>query len=551
MGRQIELDGRLVDAESLLRSLDRADCEESLYTFLQYAWRYIDASPFTPGWPLEAVCAHLEAVADGEIKRLIINIPPRCAKSSITSVCFPAWVWAQPLITPTSGPGVPFLTGSYAEKLALRDSVKSRRLIESPWYQSMWSDRFQLTSDQNTKSRYENDKNGTRLITAVDAGVTGEGGNIIIIDDPNSAQKAFSEAAIQTTIEWWDQAMPTRLNDPKTGAFIIIQQRLSEEDLTGYILEKTADDWTHLVLPMRYEPERSFHTSIGWKDPRTEAGELLWDERFGEREVAMLEGQLGPWGAAGQLQQRPEPKGGGIIKRDWWQLWDNSVKNEAGDIVRPAVYPAMDFIVASLDTAYTTKTENDPSAMTVFGVFEGNMKAQNSKSGVGGGIIRTYSQQPPRAMMMFAWQERLELHELVIKVVETCRVMRVDKLLIENKAAGHSVAQELRRLFSHERFAVQLVDPKGSDKLARLYSIQHIFAEAMVYAPDKQWAEMVMAQVGTFPRGKHDDLVDTVSMCLRHLRDLGLLTRAPEMQADIEQSLRHTGRLPPPLYGAP
>jgi predicted phage terminase large subunit-like protein len=130
-------------------------------------------------------------------------------------------------------------------------------------------------------------------------------------------------------------------------------------------------------------------------------------------------------------------------------------------------------------------------------------------------------------MLMHAWQDRLELHDLVEKIARTAKSLKIDKLIIENKAAGISVAQEIRRLYQNENFAVQLSDPKSQDKLSRLYSVQHLFAEGIIHAPDRTWAEMVITQVGQFPRGKHDDLVDTVSMALRHLREVGLLTRAP------------------------
>ena len=176
-----------------------------------------------------------------------------------------------------------------------------------------------------------------------------------------------------------------------------------------------------------------------------------------------------------------------------------------------------------------------------------DVKAQAQKA-EGGEIVRSYNdKQTPKVMLMFAWQERLELHELILKVADSCKMMKVDKLLIENKAAGHSVAQEIRRLYSHENFYVQLYDPKGQDKLARLYSVQHLFAEGMIFAPDKAWAETVISQVGTFPKGKHDDLVDTVSMSLRHLRDLGMLTRGPEAIAEVQESMQYVKPLPP-LY---
>jgi predicted phage terminase large subunit-like protein len=149
---------------------------------------------------------------------------------------------------------------------------------------------------------------------------------------------------------------------------------------------------------------------------------------------------------------------------------------------------------------------------------------------------------------MNGWAERLELHDLVQKVAESCKAMKVDKLLIENKAAGISVAQELRRLFASEDWAVQLYDPKSQDKLSRLYSVQHLFSEGMVYAPDKTWAEQVITQCSSFPKGKHDDLVDTVSMSLRHLRESGMLARGPEITAETQRSMMHQGAPPPPLY---
>ena len=587
--RLIDIGGQTIDIDEQLRDIERANCEESLYEFMVAAWKYVDPNPFVHGWPLEAVAEHLQAVCDGDIRRLIINIPPRCSKSSMTSVAFPAWVWAQRHDSPTSGPGVQFLTASFAQQLSLRDSVKTRRLLDSPWYQSLWGERFALTSDQNTKGRFDNNKGGTRLSTSVGGALTGEGANIIITDDPNAANEAFSEATIQSTIDWWDGTMSTRLNNPKTGAFIVIQQRLAEDDLTGHILSKDVGDWTHLCLPMKYEWTRHSVSITGWNDPRgcdddgeplvlvdangrriprdsaakdeltnKREGTLLWPERFGPKEIDLLERQLGPFAAAGQLQQRPEPAGGGVIKTDWWQPWELES------------YPPFDYIIASLDTAYTTKTENDFSAMTVWGVFSATMseassnfvgrsgkresqrdreamfdeamRVKNMTAGMGG------SDSTPRVMLMYAWQARLELHELVSKVEQTARRMKVDKLIIENKAAGHSVAQEIRRLYNNADFAVQLVDPKAQDKLARLYSVQHLFAEGMVHAPDQSWAQEVITQTSQFPKGKHDDLVDTVSMALRHMRELGMLTRQQERVTEMENMKRYTGKQPTPLY---
>ena len=532
--------GLIIDAEAQLEHLDQLDYEDSLYKFLRAGWKHIDPAPWKDGWAVEAVAEHLQAVVDGDIRRLIVNIPPRMAKSSLCSVALPAWTWAQRHNTLTSGPGVRFLHASYAYPLSIRDSRTCRQLIQSPWYQSFWGKRFKLRADQNAKVRFGNDKGGERLITSVGPGGTGEGGSIIVVDDPNAAGEVTSEATVETTIDWWDGTMSTRHNDPNTGAFIVVQQRLGEDDLTGHILSKDVGEWTHLCLPMHYDPERSYYTPIGWKDPRTEPGELLWPERFDDDAVSALERSLGPFRAAGQLEQRPEPAGGGVIKREWWQLWEADA------------FPPMDYIMASLDTAYTTKTMNDASALTVWGVFMPPEKAAASRMiGPDGRPIyfdRAYIEGSPKVMLMAAWNKRLELHELVHEVAATCKRTKCDKILIEAKAAGISVGQELRRLYSGENFSVQLFDPKSQDKLSRLYSVQHIFAEGMIYAPDRKWADEVITQVGQFPAGKFDDLVDTVSQALRHLRDLGLLVRQQEKLEEIEAMKQYQGKMPASLY---
>lgn len=520
-----------------LLDLDRADFEDSLYLFYKGAWAYIDPAPWVDSWAIDAIAEHLQAVIDGQIRKLLINISPRSSKSGLVSVALLPWTWAQREATPTSGPRVPFLYASYANQLSLRDSVKCRRLIESKFYQERWGDRFQLVSDQNTKSRFTNSAGGERLITSVDGATTGEGAQIIVGDDLNAANEAFSEATVKATTDWFDTVISTRLNDPKTGAYIMIQQRLAEDDISGHILERNRGEWCHLMIPMRYEPERSFITTIGWKDPRTVPGQLMWPERFGEAEVKALETSLGPMIANGQLQQRPEPAGGGVIRREYWQLWERET------------FPPFDFVLASLDTAYTEKTANDYSAITIWGVFS-EMTAQANRVMDKDGrpmYDRVYSAAAPKVMLANAWRDRLELHKLVEKVAKSCTSLKVDLLLIENKAAGISVAQEIRRLYSNEKFGVQLFDPKSQDKLSRLYSVQHLFAEGIVYAPDRSWADMVISEVAQFPFGKWDDLTDTVSQAIKHLRDNGLISRAPERAAEIEELKRYKGR-DEPLY---
>ncbi len=518
---------------------ERLFYEDNLAEFFRAAWPYIDPAPWKDGWAIDAICEHLQAVIDGDIRFLMINQPPRTSKSSLVSVTLPAFCWAQRYRGPTSGPQTPFLYASYATRLSLRDSVKCRRLIQSAWYQRLWGERFQLVGDQNAKERYSNTERGERLITSISSGVTGEGGQIIVVDDANAANEADSEATIEATNDWWDQTMSTRLNDPETGAYIVVQQRLAENDLTGHILETSGDDWVHLMLPMRYEADRSFSTLIGWKDPRQEEGELLWPARFSETSVKALERRLGPYGAAGQLQQRPEPKGGGIIKREWWQPWPGSK------------YPPFDFILGSLDTAYTEDKENDPSAMSIWGVFNTDFGAiatrwidADGRPQYEGRSVVEYS---PKVMLIYAWRERLEFHALVTEVARVCKLFNVDRLVIENKAAGISTSQELVRLLGGGAFGIELSDPGRLDKQSRLYSVQHLFSEGLVYAPELAWSEMLITEVSQFPKGRYRDLTDTTSQALKRLRDMGLLTRNQERSEDIERSRRLTPT-PKPLY---
>lgn len=566
--------GLLLDPVGQRLDFERYDLEQDFHSFTRASWAVIDPAPFRDGWPLEAVCEHLTAVVDGDIKRLIINIPPRSGKSTLCSVCFPAWVWAQPNNSPTSGPGVQFVFSSYAEKLALRFSLRNRRLITSRWYQERWGDRFKLLADENTSHRFTNDKAGERLVTSISGTATGFGGNIFVVDDANAANEAFSEAAIREVIDWWDQTASTRLNDLDSGAFVIIQQRLAENDLTGHVLEQNIGDWQLLCLPMHYDPDRVVVTSIGWKDPRQIEGELLWPERFPEKAVKALEQTLGPFAAAGQLEQSPKPKGGGVIKYAWWNAWEREA------------YPPMDFIIASLDTAYTEKTENDYSAMTVWGVFTYDTVAVPGRIiGADGRPMylgeRNYAEESPRVMLMHAWQRRLPLHELVVTVADSCRKMKVDLLLIENKASGISVGQEMQRIYGHEAWGVEMNDPKSIDKLSRLHSVVPLFApelterkdaqgrvlrdqdgnpvlvptrDGIVYAPSdpgmptfRIWAEECIRQVESFPHGAHDDYVDTVSQALRTLRDRGLLTLPAERMADLNLAAQRY-REPAPLY---
>jgi len=240
----------------------------SLIDFVEAAWPTIDASEYQPSWAVDALCEHLRAVTDGNIARLLINFPPRCGKTLVTSVCWPAWTWARKETSYRSGANVRFLCGSYGHTLSLTNSNLTRRLILSPWYQSRWGNRFTLCSDQNSKNQFDNTAGGSRIATSVGGTLLGIGGDVIVIDDPHNVADVESEAERQTALTWWSEISTTRLNDPKQAAIVVIMQRLHEEDVSGKILASESDDWTHLMIPMEYDWRRHCSTVLGWNDPR-------------------------------------------------------------------------------------------------------------------------------------------------------------------------------------------------------------------------------------------------------------------------------------------
>lgn len=284
--------------------------ETKLRTFVRAAWPILEPGrTFVGGWAFDAVCEHLEAVSRGDIKNLIINIPPRHAKTIITSVCFPVWKWIH-------APQKRFLTAGYGLDIAARDSQKSIFLIQSQWFQERWGDRFQLISD--AKVRCINDKMGFRQCTSPTGGIgTGEGGDFVLIDDPLKAQEAQSEITRDAVLQWWDSTMMNRANDYMNIGRVIIMQRLHENDLTGHLLRKETK-WEHLMLPAEFEVKRRCVTSIGWKDPRTEEGELLWPERMGPDQIKeQKDSQRDMY--AGQYQQRPAAAEGAIFKHKYFE----------------------------------------------------------------------------------------------------------------------------------------------------------------------------------------------------------------------------------------
>src|ERR1700689_5300655 len=236
---------QLLKRPSLKDEIDRELASRGLRDFVRLAWPIIEPStPFVPGWHIDGIVDHLEAVTRGDIRNLLINVPPRHMKSLLVSVLWPAWEWIQ-------WPERRWLYSSYAATLSIRDSVKCRTLIESPWYQARWADRYALASDQNTKTRFDNNRSGYRIATSVGGSATGEGGDRIVCDDPHNVQDAESDSVRKATLVWFDVVMSTRVNDPRTAAKVVVMQRCHQQDLSGHLLAQGG--WEHLCLPAEYE----------------------------------------------------------------------------------------------------------------------------------------------------------------------------------------------------------------------------------------------------------------------------------------------------------
>jgi predicted phage terminase large subunit-like protein len=297
--------------------VEQALAELKLRHYIEQAWSIVVPSrPLLFSWHMDAICEHLEAVTMGQIGYLLINVPPRHTKSLSVDVFWPTWEWG-----PRGMPHLQYLCSSYAQGLSTRDALRSRRLMQSDWYQQRWGDIFYFTSDQNQKIRYDNNWGGYRIATSVGGLGTGEGGDRIIADDPHNVVKVESETERSNARTWWDESMANRINDEDTGAYIMIMQRSHSLDLAGHIQKKAQDgeiDLVQLVLPARYEAHRkawlSTRTPLDFEDPRTVDGEPLDQLRYPEPKLRKLEQRMTEYSRAGQLQQRPAPRGGGMFK---------------------------------------------------------------------------------------------------------------------------------------------------------------------------------------------------------------------------------------------
>lgn len=504
----VEMERRRFEIRERQLALVEADLlSRSFADFVRAAWHVIEPGrELSWNWHIDYICTHLEAVSDGRILRLVINIPPRCMKSLLVSVLWPAWVW-------TRKPEHQFLSFSHNDKLSTRDAAKSRRLMASKWYQDRWGDKFKFTTDANTKSNYENNQSGHRKAYGMHGGYMGEGGDTLVIDDAHDNAGAQSDAERTTTISDFDDGISTRLNSQRDGAIVIIMQRLHERDLAGHVMAADDDEWALLCLPMEYDGER-YVSPLGLDDPRQEPGELLWPERIGVKELDRLKRRLTPYGQSGQLQQRPTPPGGAILKDYWWKLWPKDRQ-----------LPWCEYVIQVYDTAFEAKEESDYSARTTWGIFRYDEASR--KTGFG-----AY-----QAIMLERWKDRVQFPELKAEAVRSNKEHEPDRILIEGKATGKPLVQELRRvnLPAMEWASVRGAGKREVDKVARAHMASVMLHNGVIWAPEgKRWAEEVIEECAAFPKGAHDDIVDTVTMLLIWLRRHGYaeLSDDPEDEDD-------------------
>jgi predicted phage terminase large subunit-like protein len=471
---------KLTRADAL--AVDRELAKRSLAAFARMAWPVMEPStPLRWGWALDAICAHLEAVTEGTIPRLLMNVPPGMMKSLLTGVIWPAWEWG-----PKGKPGMRFLGTAHKQDLAIRDAMKCRRLIASEWYQERWP--IALVSDQNAKSKFENAATGFREAMAFTS-MTGSRGDRIVLDDPLSADDANSDAALRAAELTFTEALPTRVNNDRS-AIVVIMQRLNERDTSGVILDR-ALPYVHLCLPMRFDPARRCTTPI-FTDPRKTEGELLFPERFSEDAVADLERTMGSYASAGQLQQRPAPRGGGIFKAEWLRFWQ--------------VQPALEWRVIYADTAQKTGQDNDWSVLECWG-----------RSTVG------------QAVLLDMIRGKWEAPELLVQTRafwlkhQATPGAPLRAMKVEDKVSGTGLIQTLRR----EGIPVLPIQ-RDRDKISRAHDGAPFMESGNVLLPESApWLSDFLGELTSFPSGAHDDQIDPMLDAIKEVQYAPAIRVAP------------------------
>lgn len=465
----------LAELELRRRRAQRRAQEIGLTEFVREAWHAVEPeTELVWGWHIDAICEHLEAVTEGRIKRLMVNVPPGHMKSMLVSVFWPAWMWLR-------APHMRIFSGAYTDDLARRDTVRARDVIRSPWYQRTFRPSWILKKDQNVKSYYRNSRYGERKSFGVSGQITGFRGDGVIIDDPLNAMDALSETARERAARVCTKVLRTRLNRPEDGWMVCIMQRLHEADPAGVMLE--GGGWEHLNLMTEFEPSTASHTAIGWRDPRTEPGELLFPAMFTRPVVDDLKGPggLGTRDFEAQHQQRPSPDDGQIFRREWFgQRW----RELPSDIDEWAL---------SIDCSFKQTSTSDRVCIQVW--------ARR------GGRFYLIDQVVDRMGFVATIQA---IRDVLV------RYPQVTLKLVEDKANGSAVIDQLRA----EIPGIVAYAPNAS-KEARAHAASPAFEAGNVWLPASaaEWLPEWIEQHVGFPFRRYDDEVDaTTQILLRWLQ---------------------------------
>ncbi|RYG34929.1 hypothetical protein EON81_14200 [bacterium] len=480
-------------------------CKKDLARFTKEAWHVVEPEyDLAWNWHIPAITDHLEAVtrqviADPKdpgpkIQQLIVNIPPGHAKSIIVAVIWPAWEW---LVHPT----MRTLFASYALELAMRDSLRCRDLIKSEWYQEWFKPEWEIRGDADAKKLFQNTAGGFRQCLSVGSATTGYRGDKIVGDDLLSVMEAESDTKRREAGDFWLRAMPTRLNKRKTGARMLIQQRVHEADPTGLCLAKGG--WEHLCLPSEFVPEKHCRTSIGFEDPRTEAGELLFEELFPREVLESDKVDMGSASYGAQHGQNPTPAGGLIFQRRWWRYWQPKGAN----------FPPVEVRVGDNEIVYVYPEDLPDDLDEILQSWDLTFKDHKDTDFVAGGV---WGRKGAKAYLLDRINARLSFTKTLTAIREMVRKWpKSGAILIEDKANGPAVINTL----SDEIAGIIPVEPDGG-KLARANAVTPGIESGNAYLPHPMlvdWIESYLAQHDGFPKAANDDDVDQTTQALRRI----------------------------------
>ena len=452
--------------KQLLDEDKKKRCRENFLPFVTEMW-----SAFISGRHHRIMADAFERVAAGDLKRLIINMPPRHTKSEFASYLFPAWFLGK-------YPEKKIIQTAHTAELAVGFGRKVRNLVNTPDYQKVFPTK--LSSDSKAAGRWNTHAGGDYFAIGVGGAVTGKGADVLIIDDPHSEQEAMqgNPDVYDRVYEWYSSGPRQRLQPG--GAIIVVMTRWSKRDLTGQIIsnsiKREGDEWEVIEFPALLP-----------------SGNPLWEEFWSKKELEAIKAEIpvSKWEA--QYQQNPTSEEGAIIKREYWKIWESE---------RP---PECEYVIQSWDTAFEKSSRADYSACTTWGVFFHPDDKGN---------------EVPNIILLDAFKQRMEFPELKKTAYKFYHEWEPDSLIIEKKAAGAPLIYELRAM----GIPLQEYTPtRGNDKIARVNAISDLFASGYVWCPDTRWAEELMEECASFPNGEHDDLVDSTSQALLRFRQGGFI----------------------------